>query len=233
MSRTMSFRGAALTIALAFLAVAGAASAGQEAQSGATQPAVVQAEPEGAVPQLGVDPKPRRGVYAETSLGVFTTAGGSHGLSNAQAYLGMAVGHDIGEAAAVFVQLGIGASSASCFDGSSDNCRAADSFGATFVEVGIKYGAQLASRLRLSGLLVGGLTILSPSPIFDTGSKSVPNNLFGPHGGVGAALDYDTHLEHFAVGLDVLARYSLAGRPAGGSFSLLSFAAMPRIKYVF
>jgi hypothetical protein len=221
-------------LAAGALFVAGAARAAEVQRAQATGPGVLQAEPAGQqMPQLGVDEQPRRGVYAETSLGVFTTAGGDRALSIAQAYLGMAVGRDLGDRAAVFLQLGIGASSASCFDATATRCLGADSFGVSYVELGLKYGAKLLPRLRLSGMLVSGLTVLSPSPIYDSKAGSVPDKVLGPHGGAGLALDYDTHLDHFAVGVDLLGRYSVTRRPGGGSFSLLSFAGMPRIKYVF
>jgi hypothetical protein len=187
----------------------------------------------GAVPDLGVERPGRRGFYAETSLGLFGTVGGSRGISFAQPSLGMAVGHHLGEAAAIFLQLEIGASRASCFDGTLASCAGADSFGATFVELGLQYGWPLLPRLRLAGEVLGGLTVLSPSPLAGAQGGAVPETISGPHLGLGLGLDYDTHLDHFAVGFDVLGRHSRAGRPGGGTFGLTSFAMMPRIKYVF
>lgn len=186
-----------------------------------------------AAPHLGVESPVRRGFYAETSLGLFGTVGGSRGVSFAQPSLGMAAGRDLGEAAAIFLQLGIGASRASCFDGPLSGCGGADSFGASFLELGVQYGAHLAPRLRLAGKLLGGLTLLSPSPLAGAQGGPVPGTLRGPHAGIGIGIDYDTRLDHFAVGLDLLARHARLGRPAGGAFGLTSFAMMPRIKYVF
>jgi hypothetical protein len=51
----------------------------------------------------------------------------------------------------------------------------------------------------------------------------------GFHAGGGFALDYDTHLDHFAVGLDALFRYTFAR----DSLTIPSLAVMPRIRYVF
>lgn len=189
-----------------------------------------------AVPETGVDEKPRRGTFVETTLGIFTTVGGSQPLSNGQAYLGLTFGREVGSAGALFASLGVGASSASCFEFKANgvDCAAADSFGATYLEVGGTYGVQLAPRLLLSGKLVVGLTNLSPAPVTNNDpNKTVADNLFGPHGGVGLGLDYDTHLDHFAVGFDVLGRYSLMSKPGGGSLGLASLAVMPRIRYVF
>lgn len=208
----------------AVLSVAGPASAQ------ASAPAAEEA----AIPANGVDPRPRRGVFADVSLGFFTTLGGSQALSNGQPFLGMTVGRDLGTLASIFASLGIGASSASCFDAAANgNCRAADSFGAFYLEVGAQYGVELVNRLRLSGKVVAGATQLAPGPVRDTKANVVPDSLFGFHGGLGAALDYDTRLDHFAVGIDLIARYSITTRPDSGTFGLLSIAAMPRIRYVF
>jgi len=224
---------------LLLLLVASSARAGPiDAGAATIDPGAVRKhEP---IPETGVDQAPRRGTYLETTLGVFTTLGGSQPLSNAQPYLGLTVGHELGEAVALFASLGIGASSASCFQVSATgNCVGADSFGATYLEVGASYGVTLASRLQLSGKLVFGLTNLSPAPVAGrdpvTGRDlKVADNLFGPHGGVGLGLDYDTHLDHFAVGVDALVRYSAVNRSDGsGTLGLASIALMPRVRYVF
>ncbi|SRR5258708_2070734 len=80
-----------------------------------------------------------------------------------------------------------------------------------------------------------GFTDLSPGPVLN--GSTVPDHLPGFHFGAGAALDYDTHLEHFAVGFDALFRYTLARYTAAGGNSqtlrLPSLAVMPRIRYVF
>ncbi|MBS2024310.1 MAG: adventurous gliding motility protein CglE [Deltaproteobacteria bacterium] len=191
---------------------------------------------ETAIPANGVDPRPRRGTYADLALGFFTTLGGQAGVSNGQPFLSMTVGRDFNEVGAVFLSLGIGASSANCFDNytaSTGACSAADSFGAFYLEGGLQYGVELANRLRLLGKLVVGATQLAPGPVANATDKSVPDSLLGFHGGLGASLDYDTRLDHFAVGIDIMARYTMASRPDSGSFGLVSLAAMPRIRYVF
>ena len=208
------------------------------ASSGQVTPAPPPRVPEqalGAVSATGVDDKPRRGVFAEATLGFFTTLGGSRFFSNGQPYLGLMVGTELGDAASIFASLGVGASSASCFDlDSRGNCRAADSFGATYLEAGASYGLQIGERTLLSGKIVAGITNFSPGPVLDTSARSVPDNLFGPHAGFGLALDYDTRLDHFAVGIDALARYTIASRPDGtGSLGIASIAIMPRLRYVF
>jgi hypothetical protein len=201
---------------------------------------LIGAAAQAAVPGNGTDEAPHRGNYVETSLGVFTAMGGSVPLSNAQPYISMAFGRELGAAATVFASLGIGAASASCYQpgpvvGGQTTCQAADSFGATFVEAGMTYGFPVFLRALLSLKVVAGLTDFSPGPVQD--GSSVPNHLFGYHVGAGVAFDYDTHLDHFAIGADLLFRYSLARyTPAGGSAQTLglpSAALMPRIRYVF
>ena len=180
-------------------------------------------------PANGVDERPHRGTFVETSLGVFTAMGGSAGLSNAQAYLGLTIGHEIGEQAAFFASLGIGATSASCYlPGTNGTCLAADSFAATFIEAGASYGMPIGLRALLSLKLLAGFTDLSPGPV-QTPGGNVPDHVPGFHFGGGVSLDYDTHLEHFAVGIDALVRYTMARY----SMTMPSLAVMPRIRYVF
>jgi hypothetical protein len=183
-------------------------------------------------PSTGIDEAPRRGTFAEASLGVFTTLGGSRALSNAQPWLGLTFGRDLGSSASIFASIGAGASSDSCYQvAASGGCAASDSFGAAFLEAGVSYGTWMARRLLLSGKLLGGATLFSPSPF--TKNAAVPDRAIGPHVGAGLGLDYDTRLSHFAVGLDAIARYSLAPTDGGGRSGIASLALMPRIRYVF
>ncbi|MFL5442499.1 MAG: adventurous gliding motility protein CglE [Myxococcales bacterium] len=186
-----------------------------------------------AFPSVGVDPAPRRGTFAETALGAFASLGGSGGVSAVQPYLSLTAGHNLGERSTLFVSLGIGASSQSCFDRGASGCAAADSFGATFLEVGASTGTQIAPRTLLSAKVLGGVGIFSPGP-FAHLDGSVPDRVIAPHLGAGVGLDYDTHLDHFSIGLDALARYSVASKPDGqGREGIASIAFLPRIRYVF
>jgi hypothetical protein len=200
------------------------------AAAAAAQPDPTPRRPVETVPVNGVDEPPRRGTFVESSLGFFTTFGGSAGAAAGQPYLAMTVGREIGEHAALFGSLGIGASAASCFSTSaSGSCVAADSFGATFVEAGGSYGFNVSRRALLSVKLLLGATDLSPGPVLKN-NKPV-DHLIGMHVGGGLSLTYDTHLDHFAVGLDAIVRYTMAD--ADTSLKLTSLAVMPRIRYVF
>ena len=187
-----------------------------------------------AVASNGVDPAPRRGTFAEASVGVFTTLGGSRRFSNAQPWLGLTLGRDLGSAASIFASLGVGASSNSCFQSAQGACLAADSFGATFLEAGGSYGVWFAPRLLLSGKVMGGMTVFSPGPFTRNDGTTVPDRVIAPHAGVGLALEYQTRLDHFGVGLDTAVRYSLPKRADGaGQGGIASLAVVPRIRYVF
>jgi hypothetical protein len=186
-----------------------------------------------AFPSVGVDPAPRRGIFAETALGAFATLGGSRIVSTAQPYLSLTAGRNLGERNALFVSLGIGASGASCFDRGQTGCAAADSFGMTFLEIGASAGTQVGPRTILSAKVLGGVGIFSPGP-FGHLDGSVPDRVVAPHLGMGVGIDYDTHLDHFSVGIDALGRYSVANKPDGqGRAAIASVAVMPRIRYVF
>ncbi|HYV65578.1 MAG TPA: adventurous gliding motility protein CglE [Myxococcales bacterium] len=210
-------------VLLAALLIASGARAGEPEPSDRSAP---------AIPSNGVDESPRRGTFAEASLGVFATLGGSRALSNAQPWLGFTFGRDLGSSASLFASIGAGASSASCYQiAPSGSCAASDSFSAAFLEAGVAYGTWMARRLLLSGKLLGGATLFSPSPF--TKNAAVPDRAIGPHVGAGLGLDYDTRLSHFGVGLDAVARYSLAPTDGGGRSGIASLALMPRIRYVF
>jgi hypothetical protein len=197
------------------------------ASAAAAQTAPADRAPD-SVMVSGVDDAPRRGTYVEASLGVFTAMGGSRPFSSGQPYLAMTLGRDLGDRAAIFASLGLGAARASCYQPSpTGGCLGADSFGATFLELGFSYGLPIAPRTLLALKVVGGVTDFSPGPVQKDGS--VPDHLLGVHAGGGFALDYDTRLDHFAVGLDALVRETFAR----DGLRIPSLAVMPRIRYVF
>jgi hypothetical protein len=201
-------------------------------------PAFAQEDPRirERVPASGVEEQIRRGPYVETTLGLFTTLFGSAGFSRAQPYLGFAVGRDVAGRHKLFASLGIGASSANCFaPAAGSGCSGPDSFGATFAEVGGAFGIPLAPRALLSVKAVLGVTHLSPAPTGDGGSAR--DHLLGFHAGGGLSFDYDTHLDHFAIGFDALLRHTLARYQATGegrgTLGISSLALLPRVRYVF
>ena len=182
-----------------------------------------------SVTVAGVDDAPRRGTYVEAALGVFSAMGGSRSFSRGQPYLAMTVGRDLGQRASVFATLALGAANASCYQlaPSGDSCLGADSFGVTFVELGGQYGFAIAARTLLSVKVLGGVTDLSPGPVRRDGV--VPDHVTGLHAGAGFALDYDTRLDHFGIGLDAIVRETFTRDP----LRVPSLAVMPRIRYVF
>jgi microcystin-dependent protein len=190
------------------------------------------APPRSASPSNGVEQAPRRGTFAEASVGALTAMGGSRSFSNAQPYLGVTFGRDVGAAAAIFGSIGFGAASNTCFQRSArGDCLGADSFGATFIEVGGSYSFALATRLSWSLKATAGMTLFSPGP-FTSAGGAVPDQLMAPHAGGGVGLEYATH-DHFAVGVDTMMRYSLVSRATGGHSGIATLAILPRIRYVF
>jgi hypothetical protein len=215
-------------LAAALLLAPAAARAG-EPESAADRPGIRI-----AVPSNGIDEAPRRGTFAEASLGAFATLGGSRTFSNAQPYLGLTVGRDLGGASSLFASVGTGASSNSCFQPAAPgSCAGSDSFGATFLELGASTGTWLGSRVLLSGKLLGGVTLFAPGPFTQNDGATVRDQVIAPHAGAGFGLEYKTHLDHFGIGLDGILRYSLASRPDGSKSGIASLAVLPRIRYVF
>jgi hypothetical protein len=103
----------------------------------------------------------------------------------------------------------------------------------TFLEMGASAGTRLAPRTIVSAKVLGGVGIFSPGP-FAHLDGSVPDRVVAPHLGMGVGIDYDTHLDHFSVGIDALGRYSLANKPDNqGRAGIASVAVVPRIRYVF
>jgi hypothetical protein len=187
------------------------------------------ARPPDTVVVAGIEDAPRRGTYVEAALGVFTAMGGTRPFSSGEPFLAMTLGRDLGSHASVFVSLGLGATRASCYQPSptKDSCLGADSFGATFLELGISYGFAIAARTTLGAKVLGGFTDLSPGPVQANGA--VPDHVPGLHAGAGLFLDYDTRLDHFAVGIDTVMRETFARY----GVRLPSLVLMPRIRYVF
>jgi hypothetical protein len=141
----------------------------------------------------------------------------------------MTIGRDLGTRASIFASLGLGAARASCYQLSprGDSCLGADSFGATFLELGFSYGFAIAPRTTLAAKVLGGFTDLSPGPVQSNGS--VPDHVPGLHAGAGMAIDYATRLDHFAIGIDAVLRETFARY----ALRIPSLAVMPRVRYVF
>jgi hypothetical protein len=213
--------------AATFLLVAAAAAAARAAEPAPGAPG------REAVPAAGLEEAPRRGTFVETSLGAFTTLGGSRRFSVVQPYLGLTAGRHMGGASSLFVSLGVGASSDSCFQLAPAGCAGSDSFGVTFLEAGGALGLLRSDRLAFALEGVAGGTLFSSSP-FAYQDGRVADALFAPHAGGGLSLEYDTHLDHFAVGFDALMRFTFANRPDGsGRATIPSLALLPRVRYVF
>jgi len=178
-----------------------------------------------AVPQEGVELKPRRGFFTETDIGAFMTVGGDDNYSNIQTYLQLGIGYDFFDALEVGAHVGIGSNAANCFAGKTlaGTCNQPDNFTLTFFDGTLAYLLRLGSRFYLVPKVAAGYTLLEPAPV--SGSNGPVTA--GPNVGAGLGFEYATRMDHFSIGVDVFWRMILAGQ---GIHSLQFF---PRVKYTF
>ena len=177
-----------------------------------------------ATPSEGVEQSLHRGFWAETDLGAFFTVGGHDRYSNAQTYLQLGVGDDVGEHLEVGVQFGLGASNANCFSAGNalnGTCSQSDNFTMTFVDLSATYLVALSARLYLTPMVLAGYTNLDPAPIATSLASVQAANV-----GAGVGIEYATPLDHFSLGVDVTLRYVL-------SVNIPGVAVFPRVKYTF
>jgi hypothetical protein len=189
--------------------------------------AVLSPEARAATPPEGVPLEVRRGFFVETNVGAFWTMGGENTYSNAQPYLQLGVGYDLGERLSLGAHFGLGSSAANCFagyvPGSNNQCLLADNFSVMFGDATVAYLVPLAERLYLTPKIAAGITRLDPSPK-DPLKASSKTNAFNAGAGVG--IEYATSMDHFSIGADLLVRYIVGP-------NIPTFALFPRVKYTF
>jgi hypothetical protein len=177
-----------------------------------------------AAPQEGAPVQVRRGLFTETDIGLFLTVGGDDRYSNAQTYLQLGVGYDVGDRVELGAHFGLGASAANCFAGRiAGVCRQADNFTVVFLNLSATYLARLAERLYLTPKLTGGYAALDPAPLNSSSDRPVRS---GANLGGGIGLEYATSMDHFSIGADCLVRYIF-------SANISTIAVVPRVKYTF
>jgi len=172
-----------------------------------------------ATPPHGVPLQVRRGFYTETDIGAFFTLGGNDVYSNPQSYLQLGVGVDILDRLSVSGHVAFGANAFNCFAGRiGDLCNQTDAFTMTFFNAQLAYLHPLGDRFYLTPKVLVGQTLLDPAPV---GEVTQGLNL-----GAGVGLEYATAMDHFSVGLDVVARYVFRA-------NIPAFSVFPRVKYTF
>jgi hypothetical protein len=177
-------------------------------------------------PSEGVALKVRRGFFTETDIGGFLTLGGDNDYSNLQSYLQLGIGYDISDVIELGLHVGIGSNAQNCFAGLDDRtgeCLITDNFTMTFIDASLAYLIRIGERFYLSPKLLGGYTLLDPAPVVGTDGRPVTS---GINLGTGVGVEYATHMDHFSIGLDLIARYI-------GGPNILSFQFYPRVKYTF
>lgn len=196
--------------------------------------ALVGAVAQAATPPEGVPLKVRTGFFTETDLGGFLTLGGFDTYSNLQAYLQLGGGYQfsLGDEEKHYIpvgfHVGIGASAGNCYTErvpptTDGQCTQSDNFTVTFLSATVGYMRRVIERLYVGGKVLGGYTLLDPSPYLDGGGGEVRGGL---NLGAAASLEYATNMDHFTIGVDVVYRIII-----GPNISSLQF--FPRVKYTF
>ncbi|HLT30430.1 MAG TPA: adventurous gliding motility protein CglE [Myxococcaceae bacterium] len=177
------------------------------------------------VPAEGVPIQVRRGFFVETDVGLQFTVGGHNGVSNAQTFLQLGLGADLGRHLELGAHFGLGASADTCFApvDPAGFCTASENFTLSFLGLSAAWRFELVPRLSLAPKLVAGWTLLDPAPKLDAQGEPFTA---GPHVGGGVGIEYATAMDHFSVGADVLVRYVIGP-------GLPSVAVLPRVKYTF
>jgi hypothetical protein len=180
-----------------------------------------------ATPSEGVALQVRRGFFTETDVGMFLTAGGgNNSYSNAQTYLQLGVGYDVSENIELGFNFGMGTNAANCWGGTdkTGNCLTSDNFTVSFLDVTAAYLVRAMDRFYISPKLAGGYTLMGPAPVKDSITGKDIGSGVNIGGGVG--FEYATHMDHFSIGADVLARYIVGP-------NIPTFTFFPRVKYTF
>jgi hypothetical protein len=176
------------------------------------------------LPNEGLAFEAHKGFFAETDVGTMLSVGGRDGYSNAELYMQLGIGVDLGTHLEAGALLGLGTSSVNCFaQGSavSGTCTAADSFTIATVDGFLTYLVPLKRRLFLTPKLLAGYANLNPSPVSQAHPIYAAANV-----GAGVGIEYAASLEHFSVGADVLFRYALGA-------DVSTIALLARVKYTF
>lgn len=183
-----------------------------------------------ATPPEGEPLKVRRGFYTETDVGGFLTLGGDDVYSNLQSYLQLGLGYDIRIVDAfgigLGVHVGVGASAANCYSGRPQpgaNCPLTENFTVFFIDATVGAIIRMVERFYFVPKLMGGFTLLDPAPVQLSDGELINK---GANIGLALGIEYATNMDHFSIGLDVVARYVIGP-------SIISLQFYPRVKYTF
>lgn len=220
--------------------------ASSEPESQKAAPAVAQKPAEALTDDAPFQIK--RGLFAETDLGIFFTFGGRNTndpafpkktISNIQPYLGVFFGYDIVRANKLTFAAGLklaagysgGAGRVSDAQVATLGAKVGElpsDFGIMQVGAGVSLSYLVSERIAIVGKADGGMSAGLPNPLVEASATGAGGAAFGGIFGVGLGMEYFTLLNDFSVGLDV--RFSMA---------LLSGASIPGlgitipVKYTF
>jgi hypothetical protein len=183
-----------------------------------------------ATPPEGEPLKVRRGFFFETDVGGFLTLGGDDVYSNLQSYLQLGLGYDIrivdSFGIGIGLHVGVGASAANCYSGRPQpgaNCPLSENFTVFFIDGTVGPIIRLVERFYFVPKLMGGFTLLDPAPVQLADGELINK---GANVGVALGVEYATNMDHFSIGLDVVARYVIGP-------GIISLQFYPRVKYTF
>lgn len=154
----------------------------------------------------------QRGFYLSSDLGVFMTFGGTQSHSNAQPFLSVKAGFDIGDDLSVQVALSAGYSSGNPIsenDLPGAGGREVAAFGLFNAGAELVAAIRPRERLAIEPKIGGGLTVLSPVPT-DPSNIDASVGPTHPHISGGVDLKYLTLLTDFTAGVS-LTGYFIVG----------------------
>lgn len=169
-----------------------------------------------------------RGLYVASDLGVFLTFGGVNGVSNVQPYLGLKVGHDLGDYFGVQLALAAGYASGNPV---SENDVAGAGVGGREIEDYSLLSASVegvaawrpTERFAVEPKLGAGITRIYPA-LTSPQDPTATLNPVAPQVGGGIDLKYLTLLTDFSAGISLTAYYVIGPNiPALGTGAVVRY----------
>jgi hypothetical protein len=179
-----------------------------------------------SVNATGSPEKMRTGFFADTSVGGYLTFGGQDSYSNLSAFLEIGVGYDILRDLSVALRFQLGPSASDCYAAAAKSCPAPnpDTFTITTMDLAVSYRFLVGDRLYVPVRLMGGLSLLNPTPDNTLATKG--SLLLEPNLGVASGIEWVTPFDHFTLDAEVQWQLIL-----GINASAISF--YPTVRYTF
>jgi hypothetical protein len=179
-----------------------------------------------SVNATGSPEKMRTGFFADTSVGGYLTLGGQGSYSNLSAFLEIGVGYDILRDLSVALRFQLGPSASDCYAAAAGSCPNPnpDTFTITTMDLAVSYRFPVGDRLYVPVRLMGGLSLLNPTPDNTLATKG--SLLVEPNFGAASGIEWVTPFDHFTLDAEVQWQLIL-----GINASAISF--YPTVRYTF